>query len=207
MKIVSLVAAALATAACSGTLADQTSPPPPALKLSFGPFTGPEFGIMLGASLQIYARVVTSTGKTVTSDAPPTFVSRNPSSISITPDGYLTALGQGSSLLVAEARVGSQVVRDSVLASVFCTLELRINLSPAQATLPLGGHLAPQVSLSTCGGQVAVQDTFTWASSDASILSVDSITGETTALSSGRATVTATAARYGVVGFMVVTVQ
>ncbi|HEV8150653.1 MAG TPA: Ig-like domain-containing protein [Gemmatimonadales bacterium] len=207
MKTLSVLVAALTTASCSGTIVDQSVPHPPALRLSFGPFTGPEFGIMLGASLQIYAHVVTSTGKTVTPDAPPTFVSRNPTIISSTPDGYLTALAAGSSLLVAEARVGSQVVRDSVLGSVFCTLELRISLSPAQATLPIGGRLVPQVSLSTCGGQVAVQDTFTWASTDSSILSVDSITGETIALSPGRATVTATAARYGVVGFMVVTVQ
>jgi hypothetical protein len=207
MKTLSVLVAALATASCSGAIVDQSVLHPPALRLSFGPFTGPEFGIMLGASLQIYAHVVTSTGKTVTPDAPPTFVSRNPTIISSTPDGYLTALAMGSSLLVAEARVGSQLVRDSVMGSVGCTLELRVNISPAQATLPVGGRFVPQLSLTTCGGQVALQDTFTWASTDPSILAVDPSSGETTALSAGTATVTATGAQYGRIGFIRVTVQ
>ncbi len=201
-----LLPIALALAACTSTVPDEPVSPPP-LRLAFGPFTGASLNMTVGASTQIYVRVLTTTGAAVTPSIGPSFISRNPATVAADQSGLVTALAAGSTYLVAEAQVGMQQLRDSVLVVTLCTLELRIELTPPQQTLAVGGRFVPSVSLSSCGGHVTLTDAFTWSATDPTILSVDPSSGETTALKVGTTSVWVRGTHYGILAYIPVTVQ
>ncbi|MGI8547406.1 MAG: Ig-like domain-containing protein, partial [Gemmatimonadaceae bacterium] len=58
-----------------------------------------------------------------------------------------------------------------------------------------------------CGGRKQLSDTFTWHSTDSSIVSVGTTSGVVTARAAGQADVNATGAEYGSVGHFRVTVH
>lgn len=86
-------------------------------------------------------------------------------------------------------------------------MELRVNQSPGDTTVSVGASFTASVKLSGCGGRKQLSDTFTWHSSDSSIVSVGTTSGVVAARAAGQADVNATGAEYGSVGHFRVTVH
>ena len=71
-----------------------------------------------------------------------------------------------------------------------CTLELGMHLTPAEATIAVGQSVTPKLELTSCGGRKRWTPTVVWLTTDTAVVSVDSITGQTTGRASGSAHVT-----------------
>ena len=198
----------LVLVSCGGTAINQsTDPPTQDFRIVFSPVLESFLTIMRGSFLDIDARVVNRTGAPVTLDKPPTFTSRNAAVITVDSSGRITAAGVGSTYLVATATFSNQSLSDSVRTFVVCTAELTLTITPSQQSLAVGGRFVPQISLTTCGGQVSVPEVFTWSSSDPDVITVDPTTGETAAIRTGIAWATATGRNYNIIGRIQVTVQ
>ncbi len=108
-------------------------------------------------------------------------------------------MGHRSSVLAMIAcTVAGACVADSSLA--VCTDELRVRFTPADTTIVLSQAFTASVRLSTCGGARSLSDTFTWASEDTSVATVDSRTGRVTGRGLGETHIAARGQRYGVLG-------
>ncbi len=88
-----------------------------------------------------------------------------------------------------------------------CTDELRVHFTPVDTTILTGEGFIASVQLATCGGAVALADAFTWHSQDASVATVDSLTGHVTGRGAGETRVTATGKSFGSVGGLRISVR
>jgi hypothetical protein len=81
-----------------------------------------------------------------------------------------------------------------------CSAELGVRLSPADTTILIGQSFAATISLTTCGGGVSLEDSFTYSSSAPQIASVDPSAGVVTGESVGDAEIQVSGDRYGWLG-------
>lgn len=90
-----------------------------------------------------------------------------------------------------------------------CTLELRVSVTPIDATLPVGASLSPAARLTTCGGKREVQASQLWLeSADPSVVRIHPLTSTPTlvAFGVGVTQVTMRDSTYGLLGEVRVTV-
>lgn len=199
----------VAGAGCGETPDQSNGPSVPEYVMVFSPPTQGTFVITPGSSGTVEATIQDRHGHVVVPDQGPTFHSANPSILAVDATGHYTAVGIGSTQILAEARVGSTEV-NGVLPVVFaCTLELTVHMAPAVMTLDVGQRFTPVMTLTSCGGWVTVPATITWSTTNTGVLAVNPETGETTALQSGTGTVTGTAGSIaaGLTGSVAVTVR
>ena len=71
-----------------------------------------------------------------------------------------------------------------------CTLELGMQVTPAEATIAVGQSVTPKLELTSCGGRKQWTPTVVWLTADTAVASVDSASGRTTGRASGTAQVT-----------------
>ncbi len=136
---------------------------------------------------------------------PPGFsiVSRDSTVASVDGALLLHANKTGLTTLFASVTYAGRLLTDSIAIAVQCSLVLAMRFTPPSQTLSVGRSFTAQAELlSGCG----IGDTFTWDSSDQTIVSIDSISGFATAVSVGRASVRAHGKRLGSVGGIPVTV-
>lgn len=79
-----------------------------------------------------------------------------------------------------------------------CTDDLSWRLTPRERTLRVGESFTPELALFGCRGSKRLSDVVTWGTEDEGVVAVDAATGRVAALAAGQATVTASAAHYGV---------
>jgi hypothetical protein len=79
-----------------------------------------------------------------------------------------------------------------------CTDDLSWRLTPRERTLRVGESFTPELALFGCRGSRRLSDVVTWATENGDVVAVDAATGRVAALAAGQATVTASAAHYGV---------
>ena len=85
---------------------------------------------------------------------------------------------------------------------------IQVSISPGQDVIRVGqSTFAPRVGIVGCGGTQPLGDTYTWRSSDATIIRVDANTGVATGLRAGVAEAIVTGKRYGELGSVTITVQ
>lgn len=187
MKRFFLIPASLILAGCNATLEPGEAPPKPEFRIEFDSPYRSGLQTMLGGSGQVGARVYDRRDRAVLADEGPTFRSTNSASITVDAAGNYSAIGWGTgpAAIVAEARVGSTQLSKTIGVLISCTAELTVSLSPTAKSLAIGEHFTPTMSVTTCGGQVPVNTTITWSASDATVLSVNPTTGESTALMGG----------------------
>jgi hypothetical protein len=206
-----LVALALVCSACTTVGPEDPEDPsdgqPSPYRLALGPFTNNTVNLAVGGSLRIQVQVQTTAGQPVVPDWGPTFRSRYPNQVSVDHEGLITALALGSTVITIEAEVGAAHVEDSVSVVTLCTSELRVELTPATQIMAPGEGFQPMLTLSSCGGHVTLTDTYTWTSSDPTIVSVVPTSGAATALRPGTAVVRVRGARYPFQAEIQVTVQ
>jgi hypothetical protein len=117
------------------------------------------------------------------------------------------AVGMGETRVVASVLGTNGPLTDSLGVSVVCTLELAVHLTPIADTLTVGAGFTPSISVSTCGGQVQVKDTFVWTASDTAVIKVDPVTGQTTGLKPGPAVTFVRGVSYGALGGVFILVK
>ncbi len=88
-----------------------------------------------------------------------------------------------------------------------CSDDLGMKLTPSERTILVGESFTPSVTLSTCGGQRRITDSFTWAAEDLAVVSVDPRTGRTTGKTPGQTLIWPTGQRYGRLSAIQVTVR
>jgi hypothetical protein len=121
--------------------------------------------------------------------------------------GFMKAVGMGETRVVASVAGAHGPLTDSLAVDVECTLELAVHLTPIADTLSVGAGFTPSISVSTCGGQIQVKDTFQWTSSDTTVIRVDPVTGQTTGLKPGPAVTFVRGVSYGALGGVFVLVR
>lgn len=89
----------------------------------------------------------------------------------------------------------------------YCTVELGATFTPHDTTLSVGQRFTAAVALWTCGGKAPVKDTFTWASRDSAVATVEGQTGIVTAFGKGQTYLVATGAEMGAVAGLPITVR
>jgi uncharacterized protein YjdB len=72
-----------------------------------------------------------------------------------------------------------------------CTLELRVEVSPAEKTIRVGESFQARAEGVSCGGRDRSPYAVDWRTADTGVVSVDATTGRVTGLAPGTATVTA----------------
>lgn len=88
----------------------------------------------------------------------------------------------------------------------YCTDELRIALSPQDASVKVGESFTASAQLSTCGGRTSLADDFSWFATDSLVISVTPA-GRVTGLRAGTASAVAVGRRYGQLPGLAVTVR
>lgn len=147
-------------------------------------------GIILHLSTSVTPQlvVITDRGDSISPAGRLSFVSRNPEVISVDTSGTMTAVKLGSAWVVASLAPFDQLLRDSVLVNVRCTLELSIEYEPPNAVLRVGESFIPALNLWTCRHLLKIEDSFWWRPYfPTDVVQVDSATGKTTALRPGQA--------------------
>ena len=98
-------------------------------------------------------------------------------------------------ILVMTALVVSSCSADGPTS---CTRELRLTYSPHDTAIAVGDRFTASVALSSCGGRERLSDTITFQSSDTTVAGVGTQTGTIVGMRPGTASITASAAYYGV---------
>jgi len=178
-------------------------------RLSLGPGPGADSVVaaMVGSWVQLEAHVLTQSGKPVSFATPIAFVSRGPDIATVNATGLTTIAKMGTTYIVASATGFSNILPDSIRVIGVCTAELRVAFTPVEASLSVGESFVPTISLTTCGGQIAVTDVFSWVAQDNTVVSVDASTGATIALKAGTTFVVARGKESGPVASIPVTVH
>jgi hypothetical protein len=192
----------LLLAACAGEQELPVVPPPPpppsqTFRLEAFPKGQGSPAVRIGGGVQLAPRLIGSVGDTISVPRGISYVSRSPSVISASPSGLLTALAPGSSTVLVSAEHDGKALMDSLSVFVFCILEIRSVVNPAAISLSVSERFTPTLSLTTCGGHQTMTNTIVWAAEDPTIVSVNPVTGETTALRSGVTVVRARALGLG----------
>jgi hypothetical protein len=201
-------AAAAAGLACSSNDESTVLTQPVAAKLDLMEGRN-DFGMMLGISIRLRPVLVSVAGDTLDMPAGFTLVSRNPANVSVDSGTWIHARTMNpGTWVVGSVPYHGTTLTDSVNASVSCTLELIIGVSPSTISVAVGEtSAAPVVTLKTCGGQINVNDTFTWTVADATIASVNTTTGAVTGLKVGQTSITVRGATHSFIGSIAVTVR
>jgi hypothetical protein len=204
----------LTMCACLSCGGESTAPAEPiAARLEMHP---PLKGnsIAMGNSIQVTFKLFDTENREMQIPPGLTFISRNPAVISVESDHRIQTRSPGPQVwLVASLSHQGRTIADSAAMSVTCTLELRISIRPDSVALNVGESFTPSAELSTCGGHVRVNDTITYSafyatnSTVTGVISVDSLTGATTALKPGSAWTVVRSANHGQLGAIPVTVR
>lgn len=177
-----ILTAAWGLAACaSGD--PGTGPAVPVAAVTVSPATaGP---LAPGGTAQLSAAVTDAQGNPLT-NRPVVWASAAPAVATVSATGLVTAVAPGTASITAtsEGRSGSAAV--TVLAPV-----ATVAVSPASATLLVGGTQALTATAQDAGGNALPGRAIAWSSSNTLIATV-SATGEVTGLGAGTATISAT---------------
>ena len=204
-------------AACSGgdgAMIEPPGPPPPPppaappdFRLSLNPSSSnpnKTIGLLLGGTLQLTPRLVSSSGDTIQPTAAVSYLSRAANTVSVDAGGFLTALATGNASIEASTVYNNKVLADTLSVSVICSAELTVTVTPVNPGLAVGGRFTPSIVVTTCGGRITISDTFTWAVVGAdlepivsSVVSVNPATGETVALAPGTALIVVRGQKFG----------
>ena len=84
---------------------------------------------------------------------------------------------------------GSEIARG-------CDADLMLRVDPISKTLRLGEAFTPDAVALGCSGGKKLSQSWSWATTDATVLRVDATTGRTTAAALGAATLNATGSPY-----------
>jgi hypothetical protein len=77
-----------------------------------------------------------------------------------------------------------------------CPADLRVRVTPHETTLVVGQRFQPRVEYLGCAGTKVLATPVVYGTNDPAVLSVDTASGRATAVSVGRATLTADAPAY-----------
>jgi hypothetical protein len=193
----------------------ESTAPGAAVAASLEIFPGQNVGgITMGGSMEVPVKLFSATRTEIPMPPGLTFISRNPAAIAVESGTRIrTVAPMSSAWLVASLDYQGRTFVDSTALSVVCTAELRISIRPDSAVLNVDDKFTPTVELSGCGGYVRVTDTFSFTafyptnSTVTGVISVDALTGETTALKSGFAWTVVRGANHGLLGAIPVTVR
>lgn len=183
------------TLSCGGDSTGPDSAPPVATSITIGP-ASPAL-TALGATLQLTATVRDQNGGEMAS-ATVSWSSSNPSTVSVTPGGLITALALGNATLTASSGSASQVATASVAQVVSS-----VSVSPAQTTVVQGRTAQLTATALDANANPVPNASFSWGSTTTSVATVDN-TGLVRGVAAGAGAITATAG--SVVGQAQVTV-
>ena len=88
-----------------------------------------------------------------------------------------------------------------------CNADLQQDLNPTERTITVGESFTPSARFLGCSGTEPLADEITWSASDTAIVRVDALSGRTTGVGLGRATVVPSGRRYGRLNAVRVTVR
>lgn len=142
--------------------------------------------ITVGASLQLNATVRNAENSIVT-DRLVTWSSTAPTIASVSQDGLVTGLAEGSSIGI---RASVEGLTDEVKVTVAPPAVHSVTVTPPSASLSVGGTRQYSATARDAGGNVIPGRTFTWSTGSPVIASV-SIDGLVTAVGPGSTSVTA----------------
>jgi uncharacterized protein YjdB len=141
--------------------------------------------ILIGDHVTLLAQAFSATGQLLT-DRTVHWSSGTPNVGQVSPGGIVTGLASGSSVVFASV--------DGVLGwatvTVIATPVATVTVSPATATVTLGGTTAYAAVLHDANGNVLTGRAITWSTSNAAIATVTS-SGVATGVGAGTATITA----------------
>jgi hypothetical protein len=138
----------------------------------------------IGSTVQLQGAVLFATGDTLTAGAL-TWSTLDPQAVSVTQQGALTTISNGTARIVAV----HDAFADTVLVTVL-QLASTVSVSPSAPSLNVGDTLRFLATARDANGNV-VSHAASWSSGSASVLSINS-TGLATAVSAGTSLVTAT---------------
>jgi hypothetical protein len=191
--------------ACQDEAASPEPPYDPEYIVAIEPL-GP-VSLALGQSMPVRLDARTATGAPIPRTVSIRFRSTKASVVTVSGSGVATAHQLGWAYVVGELTgTDSPAPADSVRVEVSCTAELRYRFDPPAKTLVQGESFAPQVSLSTCGGLIAVTDVITWESLDSTVVRIDGAGQTATGIEPGTTHLQARGRHYGLVGGIPVTV-
>jgi hypothetical protein len=160
----------------------------------------------VGSSLQLEARVLSSSGDTTSFVNAIALVSRNTDVATVDSTGLASVAGTGATYIVASAPGFDHVLPDSIKVTGTCTLELRWMFTPAQPSIAVGETFTPSITVTSCGGYVTLIDDFSWSVNDPTIVSVNAATGATVGLKPGTTYLIVQGRKYPVMATLNVTV-
>jgi uncharacterized protein YjdB len=176
--------------ACPPDAPQTDSPPGRIASIGFVTTAGTVSSLLLGLrpgqTLQLYATTSDAAGNPVTG-VPITWASNTPAVASVSSTGLVTALTIGSTTISATA----SGISGSLTLRVLSTPVASVSLSPASATVAIGQAVQLSATAKDASGTVLVGRPATWASSAASIATVDT-GGTVRGVATGSASVTAT---------------
>ena len=158
--------------------------------------------VSYGLQVQLHPTLSDTLGKSIAIPVGLSVVSRDTTVVRVDNSYLMTSVGVGETRIVASVNYGGRVIVDSLTVSVLCG-EFVVGFTPLTQTLVVGQSFTAKVQVHACNQT----DTITWSSSDASIVSVDPTTGQSTAVAVGRAAVRASGVRFGALGGIPVTVN
>ncbi len=146
-----------------------------------------------GVTLQFYVTGTTVGGDSVDESANATWTSSNAQVATIDSSGLLTAISSEGTVSATTVKVTAKGQSSSTNAVVTSAALSSLTVTPSTATIAAGysRQLLATGTLST-NASVSITNYVTWSSSDTSVATVSS-TGKVTAVTSGSATITATA--------------
>jgi hypothetical protein len=201
--LATLIVGALALSFAAGCATEPSTDRPVALSLSDSPARA--LSLALGVSTPLQVTVRSGSGASLPLADAVAFAARDTGVATVDRAGLVASRGPGSTWVVGTLETRGRRLVDSVRVTVLCTSELSARL-PMQTTLAVGQAFTPSVELRSCGGRVVLTDEFTWATSDTTVVRVDTGTGRTVGRAPGRALVLPTGRRYGQIGWIDVTV-
>ncbi|MBV9879772.1 MAG: Ig-like domain-containing protein [Gemmatirosa sp.] len=192
---VALLAIACHDGGSAAPLPSQPSPPDRAAARLVVPIHSAS--VILNGQLRVPVAAYSAAGDSVPLPGVVTFVSRAPDAVSVDAAGLVTGLALGGQTwIVASVTSGTATLADSMRVTVACTSDLRTSIAPTQATLQVGDTLAMQGRVLGCLGQIVLDDTLVWSSSDSTVARVDPASGVVTARAPGAATVSFMGQKY-----------
>ena len=185
LLVVALIALGVVWA--SGCGDDPTDPPPPPRPTAITVTPATSGLTALGATAQLTAEVRDQNGQ-VLAGAAVTWASDGPEVATVDAAGLVTAVNNGTATVTASAGTvsGSAVVTVAQEASA-------AEVSPVADTVHVGDTLRIAAEATDANGHAVEQARFVWASSDASVATVDE-SGLVRGVATGVATITATSA-------------
>lgn len=144
----------------------------------------------VGQSAQFSATAYNSSGTALTGQTF-TWSSSNTSVVTVTASGYATAVGSGSATITATDGGKTGQASVSVAGSTTTGTPASITVSPATASVTVGGTQQFSATVYDASGTALSGQTVTWSSSNTSIATV-SVGGLVTTLLTGTVTITAT---------------